>query len=834
MPTRLKAEFDTYKGSRYTIYVDDSAFVGTETEVKLSAGGFSLDYEGQTRDRLWPVLGSRLSFGIEVLNDYRSAVESFITDVAAAAERRFSVKVTRTSVSEVLFWCGYLLPDIARMADAEPYAFEVTATDGLGILKEIDYSDTGGVPYGEVSAVQHMVNCLNKTGLPALYFDTSDIFLRTVVSWENAGLSAANANKCPAAHTRWRGDVFAERQDGGTELYKFKSCYEVLEQIGREWCARLYFSDGAFRFEQVNARAASTFPERRFSRTGAFLTGTLSTSAERLVTQATARYRLSGGMYEFLPALNRVKIEYDHRTLRNYLEGSSFKWKNGGINDPTQIDGVGFDADSYLQLNCTISLDVTGPTDRPWVQFFYVYLRVGNYHLKRNVAISSYPPIPKPEAAQWLFTTGEYSTYTDWIYTGSFVGEIAVNIYTPLIPSGATGLYVDFEPAGGVDRDGNNAFSTVNAWAVKDAVLQVWGVEADSNYETKRTYYANNPTTGNSADVENVHTFGSAVKPWTPTRLKVSADGTTWADADNTWRAAGEANAFEWGDHVAREILRGQMTPVRVFQGSVSGDMMAHHRLTTTENDWAWLWMSGTFEAAMETLRGTWWNCAVNTINGIVLTPSDKLKPRKPRRDTGVDNMPEKVVNTSPGGRPMVPLDTTKDLAAVILAANDTSAAHSAGSVSALAVSNPTRAGAYKPGDEIVLVNPQTGVFDTLSITAESGEGDTSLYVSGTLSAAYPPGSMVYFSTLNRMTTSGGSGSGRWYRYTGTVNSSAEIVLSAGVLPSRDEDIFVTVENNAYDTTTGFPTYTVNRGANKIVFSEAFLNGLNFAVRIWR
>jgi hypothetical protein len=76
--------------------------------------------------------------------------------------------------------------------------------------------------------------------------------------------------------------------------------------------------------------------------------------------------------------------------------------------------------------------------------------------------------------------------------------------------------------------------------------------------------------------------------------------------------------------------------------------------------------------------------------------------------------------------------------------------------------------------------------------------------------------------------------SGRWKDYTGTVNGNGEIIFAANQLPTRNDDIIVTVEGIGYHHAVGVTTYTINRSTNKIIFSNDRLNGLLYVVKIWR
>ena len=760
MATRFRCAWINYQGRRYNIYLDDADYVGSVVDFDSGADGFTLDYQGDNKGLTVKTLGSSLDFGMaigETEANYADCL-ALIDDLKVAAEGRFTVKVTRgqIGVDETLFWVGYVLPDIARLEDrAQIQEFRIAATDGLARLKGIEYKDDSGasdVPYGMKSFKEHLVSCLTEEAtLSGLYFTGSDVFLRTVVNWQEDGHGSPANAKCPTAYTRVNGEVFAERDKDGI-TWKFKSCYEVLEEICRHWRARLYFSDGCYRFEQYNLRTDENFVERRFSTSGSLLSSTGAATYEELINQTHSGTRLATGVYEWLPPLKESKVRYNHRTYKNYLAGTSYKWyKTSGANDALEINTIGFDADSYLKISGVLKLKVTSASTVPWRQVFAMYLDVGAYSLKRHSqAVQPFYLIEYDTPAEWLISSVRADISTDFIFNGSFDGQVPFTIWTPVVPSGVNSISIDFDVYGAFDNTEDSVTTTISDWAFQDLSLTIIGVDTAANYEAERRYSSTNTEAGNSFVQEEEHIFGHAVKPWTTGKLQVSSDGSTWADSTATWTVQGGTTEYEFGALAANETLSGQATPVQTYNGSIRGDkMFAHYRFTTSGDDLAWLFISGRFEAQTETMTGTWWNCGVNrlfVINGpVIQIPVGGHNP-----DTSGPWQP-----FSPGNN--IPVANGTNIALNALTNNFTSTAVGAGAVTTLQVSFPLKANAYEVGDEIIVVNPQTGKTTSLTVTTNSAQGDTSLAVSGTLSEDLPVGSYVIYSALNKTTTEGGA-----------------------------------------------------------------------------
>ena len=756
MANRLRCQTQNYQGAAWNIYVDDSAYAGSVVDFDSGADLLEIDYQGENKGRFNRVLGSSCEFGIaigETEANYTDLI-AFIDDLKAAPEGQFTVKITRGSGgSETLHWVGYVLPDISKLEDkAQIQEFRVSATDGLARLKGIEYKDDSGatdVPYGMRTVLAHIVSCLTEDPLAALYFSGSDVFLRTVVNWQEDGHGSPANAKCPTAYTRFSGEVFAERQNDSS--WKFRTCYEVLEWICREWAATIKFSDGCYRFEQINLRADETFVERRFSTAGSLLSSTGAAIYEEIVNQTLSGTRVSGGVYSWLPALKETRITYNHHTYKNYLAGLSYKWyKTSGDNSAFTISNIGFDADSYIRISGILKLKVSSTSTAPWRQVFAMYLDAGSYRLKRHSqAVQPFYLIEYDTPAEWQISSVRADISTDFIFNGSFEGQVPFSIWTPVIPSGQNSITVDFDVYGAFDAQENNVTTTITDWAFQQLTLTIVGLDTAANFEAARKYYALNDNAGNSQVEEQEHVFGHAVKPWTPGKLQVSSDGSTWADSTATWTVQGGSTEYEFGALAANELLAGQTEPVQIYNGEMRGDkVFAHYRLTTGADDLAWSFISGRFNARYESISGQWWNCAVNRIfvvNGPILQlPTGGHDP-----DTGGPFQPQ-----SPGMN--IPAANGTNIALNALTNNFTSAAVSAGAVTTLPVSFPVKANAYEVGDEIIVVNPQSGKTTSMTITTTSAQGDTSLAVSGTLDEDLPQGSYVIYSALNKTTMEGG------------------------------------------------------------------------------
>lgn len=790
MATRLRAIFPNIHNEIFKVYIDDTLYAGAVVDVEVAADGFSLNEEGGA-DPFNPIVGSKVTVSVIVTPDVDSDVANFAAALINAAEGRFTIRIDYNSgvplSPDQLYWVGYILPDLSGFEDQEVYSFSITATDGIGRLKGIEYKDDSGVadaPYGYLTIQQHLLNCLNEDALSALYYNaSSDVFLRTVVDWADNRIGGPTTAVCPTTRTRFSGEIFAVRDtsnDGNG--WKFQKCYDVLKQICLHYGARLSYSLGCYRFEQVNSRTQDIITERRFSRNGTLVSSDNNVSYDKAITQAFAGFKIATILYNYLPALKKVTIDYDHDTYRNYLAGLGYKWYLGsGSNQEFERTNVKFDADSYIRISGRINVDLSVTTyTEPWRYIFGMELSVGSYKLRSFTdavvdGSGNGINVIKREPVDWQLSSVYYEISTDFQYTNAMNGYINFSAYTSIVPSGVDSFKVDFYPLQGEDNQNNNHSVTVNNWQFTDLVLNIVGIDNADNYEANRKYELNNPDTGNSQTHDFKTIFGHPVKPWTPTKIQTSADGSTFLDTDATWAQGTETTSYEFGQLLAAEIMSLHRVPLRTLSGSINGNRIYYHSRLTTPDLAAWLPMSVRFDAYSGTWQGEWFQAGVDRFTGPIPIRRVALTSFPPGFGPGVFNPKMATLGQSIG---------QGNIALAALSTNHLSATVPTGAITSIDLEFPVGNNSYLAGDDIFLVNPATGDMIGLTVTATAAEGDTTLSVSGTADVDFPIGAHIVYSALNKSVQGyqGGNlppgvagqilkyGAQGWQGYSGTVD----------------------------------------------------------------
>lgn len=775
MATRLEISFPTLRSPEFRVYIDDSAYGGAAIEVDAASDGFTLDYDGDTSNLLDPIKGSKLTFTVAVSDDTLSDIESFATDLITAPEGQFTMRVDANTgaplAADYLFWCGYILPDLSGFEDlVPPYGFKITATDGMGRLKGIEYKDDSGspsVPYGNLSTLTHILNILNEDGLSALYFGGSDVFLRTSVNWVDDTIGAPTAAKCPLAYSRINGEIFSkEITTTNVEEFEYKSCYDVLKIILENWQSRIMFSEGCYRITQVAEISQDTFYERRFSTDGTLQSSSAVAGYNVNVPQTGGDVRLAGGLYSYLPALKKVSANWDHKSYKNFIGASSGKWITGtASSDSLTISDVTTDANTYFLLSGSIffNVDLADTYTIPWRYVIGLRLQKGSYYLTSNsysvqnaqgdyLQQVGYDPDP-PE---WIASANFVDISTDFITGDTHQKTYPFSIITKVPPTGLADITILFNPEGGIDLEENVLITPVLVeWQIINPEFYIFKTnDPDTLFEIEREYTATNDAVGNSDFIDFDMAVGSNTQTWTPSKIQTTSDLATWTDSADNWQRNTEADAGEFGDLWVQQALYLASEPTQTYSGTFYSDDVAAHSRVVLPDSTAWLMSRVSFSSRQLLWQGEWVSAGIKLTDVTVGPPIKKGTSKKKTFDPEFRSLPGGGTTTSTG------LGTKKaDLALMLLTNNFVSTTVTAGTVTSIPVRETLNTGAYKAGDQIFIVNPTSGEVVSFEVSTTSVGGDTAIAVtSKVIPNDLPIGGNVVYSTMNDHTDTGGGG----------------------------------------------------------------------------
>lgn len=779
MAIRLQTEAYNLHGELFKVYLLDSEYTGDPITVEGSNEVWSIKYDGDTNTRLFPILASEARYFVRVDEDNLAEIDNVATDLLTCAEGRFTLKIMRsngapTPVDE-LFWVGYVLQDLSQFSDEQNYEFTFTATDGVGRLKSIEYKDTTGLnyqPFGNLSMLEHLLYCLNQDTLSASYFGPSDIFLRTSVNWQDGNMSAPTATKCPLAHTRVQGFVFAERveSDDPDFQWKYKSCYDVIRIICEHWAARISFSFGCYRIEQIGERDQDTFFERRFSKSGALLSSSAAAGYDKEIDQNIVGARLATGSFSYLPPLKRVDVLYEHLTFRNFLSGNGNYWYYNSVVGlvAVTITPITVDADTFFRVSGSIYINadlIADYADVGWWRYVMaMQVFIGGQAIKSHTIAATGPGgnlipviVRTPLVPEWVPGADNYEISSEFQASEHLEETVTFSFDTPVVPSG-TSIQLSFTALGARRLDGTSEPVTLNDWRVLSPVFGIINNGQDSTFfEKRRLYQVLNTNTGNSEAITYTSVFGSAIKGWTDPKLQTSADGSTWLDTTDTWHYGAGTGTLEFGKLLATEIMAGQIFPLQRYSGVIwANQTYAHSRITFPDGS-AWLMLAIEYTGKQGAWKGDWIRAGSNR-SSVTQGPTVKLGDGK----GGKFDPPGFVAinpgsNSNPTGTAGLPLGG--NLGLNIMAINYLGSNVGAGTITSIPLQYAAEGNCLFAGDVLNIYNPSTGQVVDVTIAADVNAGDTSISIdSTTLTDDMLNGSYIFLGLVNHYTGQGSGG----------------------------------------------------------------------------
>lgn len=334
MAVRFSTTVYNEKSRKITVSIKDSSFSGTVKT--FDTIGLQLQYDSESQqgqERFTPIIGSRCSLSLLINNN---DLQTLLLDIGLAVEGRFTMELTayeddNTTVS--FKWYGYIVTDLVEFEDVPlviGYQAQISAIDGLGWLKTLDYRSAVGPYIGQDTVVQHILNCLNQLDFVQENLVANSLpVLHTIFNWhENTTAYSANSDYSLLTVIQHRAFYHKDTKSN----YVYQSCYDVLKKICQTFGARLLFSGNQYWFIQVNEYSRTPGTKRYFKYTafGVQVAGTftadLTLSNIQTNLPGSDLMRLSGGKWTYYPALKNVVIRYNHFAKQNLLAGVEYNY----------------------------------------------------------------------------------------------------------------------------------------------------------------------------------------------------------------------------------------------------------------------------------------------------------------------------------------------------------------------------------------------------------------------------------------------------------------------------------------------------------------------------
>jgi len=334
MAVRFETTVYNEKGRKINVAIKDNVFSGMTYSFDTISLSLQYDSESQQgQERFTPIIGSSCNLSLLINNN---DLQTLLLDIGLAVEGRFTMDLTayeddNTTVS--FNWYGYIVTDLVQFEDISlsiGYVAQISAIDGLGYLKTLDYKSAVGPYNGQDTVVQHILNCLNQLDFVQSELVANSLpVLHTVFNW-NENTTAYNAANDYALLTVIQHRAFYHKDTKNNYIYQ--SCYDVLKKICQTFGARLIFSGNQYWFIQVNEYARNPSAHRyfKYSALGVQASGTFTFDFTMSNIQTNLPgsdlMRLSGGKWTYYPALKNVVVRYNHFAKQNLLAGVEYNY----------------------------------------------------------------------------------------------------------------------------------------------------------------------------------------------------------------------------------------------------------------------------------------------------------------------------------------------------------------------------------------------------------------------------------------------------------------------------------------------------------------------------
>lgn len=726
-----RGTFKTLNGLSGTIDIVDRDAIAVNSRTTSITGGVIRSMEGQ--NKLEPgIFPSVLKFGLRIDS---ADLESFAEQMTLADEQRYFVEYT---LNGTVVFTGQLINDTIQLEDAWPYNISFRAIDGLAVLKNREFSNSG-VPFeGRETYARILLRALGMIPTITFYDDVAPApyFLQTCVRWYETQMP--NTTKDPLEWSQMDHRMFDKRALSKDKPV-FWNAWDAIMEICVRWNAQLTYWDNKYWFIGLDARTGTSGTFFSYYKTSTVSQASSVINWDQLVKDATnvaaTNKPRGGGQFTNYHPLRRVILNWQHTSI-NYLQDAKWSNTNNTSYEVGDIDTTSGLVRMILRGRFVVKITdnadlatypIGSPLPYPVRVVFQMRIYVGTYHLKRTVVgtFSNAGYSQNEQNGVWVNGT-EYFEVVSKIFTIN--GDrlfTDIKIETPPLPDIGVATWTVDQVAIYWMADGNGQVilyePTDIEWTLDDPVAYLFDEENPFKRKDVTKIIATNDD-NNTREKEYSQMVGDEPNGWSVDRITVW-NGSAWVDSES-WQVNKTGTAYSINELLVRSIASLQKLPQRVRQGGyIAGGVKPYTRLDYQGKKFIPVKYealdhfdeaSGEFVEIAQDLTGITVTTEISKVNRFdtVATERDAIGPADYSVYTGIGHGSVDE-NVEPGAVTSIPITAA------------------------------VRAWA-KAGDTIVVFNRLTGHYEELEVTADLAVGATSISVSGTLSNFYEAGSIVY------------------------------------------------------------------------------------------
>lgn len=800
MATIFTAKSGGEKGTVYTLEIDDSTG-GSNTDIEIQ--GFQLVYDAdEQEDPATSIIASSCNFNIVITSSTQTAINSFIDDLEDADEGRFRVKITDNSSN--IFWLGFIITDQISVEDQDwadtLSLFQIRAVDGISRLKDLDYNNSGTAYTGRVLAKEHLFNVLDKIGLDDFYGGT-DNYLFTINRWYESDMGAAVTDNA-YDKTYIDHEVFISNDDNGNK--EFTSCYDVLKQLAQLFLCRFYYSNGVYRLDQVSEYRESTVTRHYYYKDGT--KASANTGQDLAVTENSddiIRLGNVGARFFYFAPAREITLKYTHYNDRNYLAGLTWDaatsaytfphvgrqdvrlWVRGTMSHTASFTPSSDFADCIFIFEFNITCTVDGTT----------------YYLKRDYDFTTLGILSYTQPEWTTTNTDRYRWISTTINEYNGVAFLSpVNFETPDFPGSAEFATLTFDVAlQGVytvlSGQAPGLVFPATTFLFHNIIARLNSDDDSALTRTSEFSKTNDDTPNASLALEYETLIGDSPSSVFFTSSSLTIDNGGTEEISTNWAKGTGGGGVKIQQLWLNELLKLRTKSLERYEGQIYGsDYLPHNKLTLTDGR-EFIMQRITYDSRTEVWSGDWYfvgyaDTLTGTLGPVLNVPPVTGGPDPDEPATGgtkifnpiagIPALNDPVNQGFPNGGA---LGAITDEEVVGGSPTTTIPIEATGSDCLIA-----------DGDEILVIDPNTGNTYTFTVDGNVSGTDTSITVdSATPTDNLPAGSYVALSVGTLVTNIVNCATKTRYSQTFTSTGSPTLTITenSGNLPSNTAQIEV-------------------------------------------
>jgi len=264
-----------------------------------------------------------------------------IMTFGGGGDNQYLVQICMNQVDNIIFEGWLSISDLRQDFQPNPNVLVLTATDGLGFLKDIPLTDYNGNTFSGLHKVSdYIAGCLIKTGLS-----------KTLI----AEMNVKESTQVTTYLGHFNNTMYLDAKTFESSLGEFEDCFTVLEKILGEYC-ELSQQKNEWYIRAIDEFDAQPSQQVRFSATGAIQSALANETYDKLIGSNMSLYQMGFMNDDAQISLQRpykfVRHEYSFEQPQELPCNSNFE-RGDFIMDLSDeiIDGVTYTQKKY-KLDC--------------------------------------------------------------------------------------------------------------------------------------------------------------------------------------------------------------------------------------------------------------------------------------------------------------------------------------------------------------------------------------------------------------------------------------------------------------------------------------------------